>query len=87
MNNNNNNNHYNNYDFFFWLSVVSNWCQLESYQMNQRQLSNDDLMKHLQEQDNVLENQNKILDEQTTKYLKKIIEQNETIIKLLKGGK
>lgn len=83
----NNNNYYNNYDFFFWLSVVSNWCQLESYQMNQRQLSNDDLMKHLQEQDNVLENQNKILDEQITKYLKKIIEQNETIIKLLKGGK
>lgn len=83
----NNNNYYNNYDFFFWLSVISNWCQLESYQMNQRQLSNDDLMKHLQEQDNVLENQNKILDEQITKYLKKIIEQNETIIKLLKGGK
>ena len=77
----------NNYDFFFWLSVVANWCQLESYQMNQKQLSNDDLMKHLQKQDNVLENQNQILDEQTNKYLKKIIEQNETIIKLLKGGK
>lgn len=76
-----------NYDFFFWLSVMSNWCQLESYQMNQKQLSNDDLMKHLQKQDNVLEKQNQILDEQTTKYLKTIIEQNETIIKLLKEEK
>lgn len=77
----------NNYDFFFWLSVMSNWCQLESYRMNQKQLSNDDLMQHLQKQDNVLENQNQILEEQTTKYLKKIMEQNETIIELLKGGK
>ena len=77
----------NDYDFFFWLSVMSNWCQLESYQMNQKQLSNDDLMKHLQKQDNVLENQNRMLDEQTNQYLKKIIEQNETIINLLKGGK
>lgn len=77
----------NNYDFFFWLSVMSNWCQLESYQMNQKQLSNDDLMQHLEKQDNVLENQNKVLEEQTTKYLKKIIEQNELIIKLLEGGK
>lgn len=77
----------NNYDFFFWLAVMSDWCQLESYQMNQKQLSNDDLMKHLQKQDNVLENQNQILDEQTNQYLKKIIEQNETVIRLLKGGK
>lgn len=76
----------NNYDFFFWLSVVSNWCQLESYQMNQKQLSNDDLMQHLQKQDNILENQNKMLDEQTTIYLQKIIKQNEEIISLLEGG-
>lgn len=76
----------NNYDFFFWLSVVSNWCQLESYQMNQKQLSNDDLMQHLQKQDNILENQNKMLDEQTTIYLQKIIKQNEEIINLLEGG-
>lgn len=77
----------NNYDFFFWLSVMSNWCQLESYQMNQKQLSNDDLMKHLQKQDNVLEKQNQMLDEQTTQYLKTIIKQNEEILKILKEGK
>ena len=77
----------NNYDFFFWLSVMSNWCQLESYQMNQKQLSNDDLMKHLQKQDNVLEKQNQMLDEQTTQYLKNIILQNEKILKILKEEK
>ena len=77
----------NNYDFFFRLSVMANWCSLESYQMNQKQLSNDDLTEHLQKQDDVLENQNRILDEQTTKYLKTIVEQNELIISLLKGGK
>ena len=55
--------------------------------MNVTQLSNDDLMKHLLQQDNVL-------DDQTNNYLKKIVEQNETIIKqneeikkLLKGEK
>ena len=73
----------NNYDFFFWLSVMSNWCQLESYQMNQKQLSNDDLMKHLQKQDNVLEKQNQMLDEQTTQYLKTIIKQNQPSISVI----
>ncbi len=77
----------NNYDFFFWLSVMANWCSLESYQMNQKQLSNDDLMEHLQKQDDVLEKQNQILDEQTTKYLKTIVDQNQKIINLLQGGK
>jgi hypothetical protein len=73
--------------FWFWLNVVANYAQIESYEMNQKQLSNQDLMQHLQEQDRVLENQNKVLDEQTNIYLKKIVEQNEEIIRLLKGGK
>lgn len=77
----------NNYDFFFWLSVMSNWCQLESYAMNKKQLSNDDLMRHLQKQDNILESQNKALEEQTKVYLEKIVEQNEEILSILKGGK
>lgn len=70
----------NNYDFFFWLSVVANWCQLESYTMNKQQISNDDLMKHLQSQDGVL-------DEQTNIYLKKIVDQNEEILKYLRREK
>lgn len=77
----------NNYDFFFWLSVMSNWCQLESYEMNKKQLSNDDLMKHLQNQDDILEGQNKMLEKQTNIYLEKIIKQNEKIIHLLEGEK
>lgn len=77
----------NDYDFFFWLSVVANWCQIESYEMNKQQISNDDLMKHLLTQDEVLDNQNKLLQEQTNIYLKEIIKQNEEILNLLKGEK
>ena len=69
----------NNYDFFFWLNVMANWCQLESYQMNKKQISNDEIMKHLNKQDD-------ILDEQTNIYFKKIIQQNEEILKILKGS-
>mgnify|MGYP001862913940 CR=1 FL=1 len=63
---------------YFILSIVANMCQLMNFQMNVSQLSNNDLMKHLLQQD-------KVLDEQTNIYLKKIIEQNEEIIKLLKN--
>lgn len=77
----------NNYDFFFWLSVVANFAQLESYDMNKKQISNDEIMKHLMKQDEILNLQDKMLDEQTNIYLKEIIEQNKTIISLLKGGK
>lgn len=72
--------------FWWWLSVVANYCQIESYEMNRKQLSNGDLMKHLLDQDKVLDYQNKILQEQTNDYLKKIVEQNEIIINLLKKG-
>lgn len=60
------------------LNIVANMCQLMDFQMNMSQLSNDDIMKHLIEQDQVLA-------EQTNIYLKKIVEQNEEIIKLLKN--
>ena len=63
---------------YFVLSIIANMCQLMDFQMNMSQLSNDDLMKHLLQQD-------KALDEQTSIYLKKIVEQNEEIIKLLKN--
>ena len=63
---------------YFILSIIANMCQLMDFQMNMSQLSNDDLMKHLLQQD-------KVLDEQTSIYLKKIVEQNEEIIKLLKN--
>ena len=66
-----------NYNYFV-LNLIANMCQLMDFQLNITQLSNDDLMKHLLQQD-------KVLDEQTNIYLKKIIEQNEEIIKLLKN--
>lgn len=59
--------------FWFWLAVVANYCQIESYELNLKQTSNDEIMKHLQFQDEQL--------------LNKIIQQNDEIIKLLKGDK
>lgn len=67
-----------NNDNYFVLSIVANMCQLMDFQLNITQLSNDDLMRHLLQQD-------RVLDEQTNLYLKKIIDQNEEIIKLLKN--
>lgn len=62
----------NNYDFWFWLSVMANFAQLESYNILLNDFDNYDLMKYLQHQDQLLD---------------KIISQNEEIINLLKGGK
>ena len=66
----------NNYDFWFWLNAIANFAQLESYEMNKKQISNDQIMKHLTSQDLVL-------NEQTEKYLKSI---NEKLDKLLEKG-
>ena len=62
----------NDYSFWFWLAVVANCCQLESYEMLIKDAKNNELMNYLQHQDN--------------DYLKTIVEQNEQIIKLLKKG-
>lgn len=64
------------YDFFFWLGVVANILQIENYRMLLKDTSNNDIMKELQVQDQTL-------SEQTNIYLKKIIEQNEEILKRL----
>lgn len=65
-----------NYDFFFFLEVLANILQVANYQMLTEDASNNDIMKELQIQD-------KVLAEQTNIYLKKIIQQNEEIIKKL----
>lgn len=67
-----------NYDFFFWLGVIANLLQIENYEMLLKDANNNDIMKELQEQD-------QMLSEQTNIYLKKIVEQNEEILRLLKG--
>lgn len=75
-----------NNDYYYMLALLANLMQIADFQMNVTQLSNDDLMKHLLQQDKVLDEQNNVLQEQTNIYLKTIVKQNEEIIKLLKGG-
>ncbi len=66
----------NNYDFWFWLNVIANFAQLESYEMNKKQISTDKLMQHLEKQD-------LILNDQTENYLKRI---DDKLSKLLEKG-
>lgn len=63
----------NDMNFWFLLSIIANFCQIESYQMNKQQIDNSQLLKFMQHQDSDL--------------LEKIIQQNQEIIELLKGGK
>ena len=67
-----------NYDILNIISIASYLLSIQNLQLNQQQASNDDLNKHLQEQDDILQEQNE-------KYLKKIIKQNEEILEFLKG--
>lgn len=69
-----------NYDILNIISIASYLLSIQNLQLNQQDLSNNKLNEHLQEQD-------KILLEQNEKYLSKIIQQNDEILKLLKGGK
>ena len=69
-----------NYDILNIISIASYLLSIQNLQLNQQDLSNNNLNEHLQEQD-------KILSEQNEKYLSKIIKQNEEILGLLKGGK
>ena len=57
-------------NFFFWLGVVANIAQLQSYEILLNDFDNHDLMRFLEHQDQLL----------TT-----IINQNEEILHLLKG--
>lgn len=75
--NNNTNFNWNN-DVLNMMNAMSFILGIMNLELNNRQLSNDELDKHLQDQDNILKDQNET-------YLKKIIEQNEEIINLLKG--
>lgn len=54
------------------LEILSNLLQIKSYEILVNDFNNTDLMKYLKHQDDLLS---------------KIIEQNEQILKLLKGGK
>lgn len=69
-----------NYDILNIISIASYLLSVQNLQLNLQQTSNDDINKHLQDQD-------EILHEQNERYLTKIIQQNEEILTLLKGGK
>lgn len=68
-----------NYDILNIISIASYLLSIQNLQLNQQDLSNDNLNEHLEKQD-------RILYEQNEKYLKEIINQNKQIITLLKGG-
>ena len=69
-----------NYDILNIISIASYLLSIQNLQLIQQDLSNNKLNEHLQEQD-------KILLEQNEKYLSKIIQQNDELLKLLKGEK
>lgn len=69
-----------NYDILNIIAIASYLLSVQNLQLNQKQTSNDELNEHLQKQDDILQEQNE-------KYLLKIIQQNEELLKLLKGGK
>ena len=68
-----------NYDILNIISIASYLLSIQNLQLNQQQVSTNEINRHLQEQDN-------ILHEQNDRYLEKIIEQNKVIINLLKKG-
>lgn len=63
----------NNEDFF---DIFIGFVQILDFMLNVTQVSNDELFKELNKQD-------QILNEQNEKYLKRILENQEKIIKLL----
>lgn len=69
-----------NYDVLNIIAIASYLLSIQNLQLNEKDLSNNKLNEHLQEQDDILHEQNE-------KYLNKIIKQNEEIIELLKGGR
>lgn len=58
------------------LSLMADIAQLLSFAMNTQEVSNDEIFKHLLQQD-------KILDAQNQEFLAKIVQQNEEIIQKL----
>lgn len=74
----------NNEDFFNTFAIVTGILQILDYNLNVKQISNDEIFKKLQKQDKVLEDQTLELQKQTNLYLEKIVSQNNEIISFLK---
>ena len=69
-----------NQDILNIIAIASYLISVENLSLNKQQTSTDELNKHLHEQDDILKEQN-------DRYLEKIIEQNNEIINILKGGR
>lgn len=61
------------------INFIANLLQFVDFYLNISQTSNDKIVKMLNQQD-------KVLFEQTNEYLKKILENQEKILKLLHDG-
>lgn len=68
-----------NQDILNIVAIASYLISVENLSLNKQQTSTDELNKHLHEQDDILKEQN-------DRYLEKIIEQNNEIINILRGG-
>lgn len=64
-------------------SLLTGILQIMDFDLNVKQISNDEIFFKLQKQDKTLENQSKELQKQTNYYLEKIIHQNDEILKKL----
>lgn len=62
--------------FFNTWALMTGILQILDYNLNVNQISNDEILKHLQLQD-------KIINEKINTKLYKIIEQNEIILKII----
>lgn len=73
----------NNNDFFNRWAIITGMIQFLDYDLILKDATNTDLLKELQKQDAILEEHSQELQRQTNYYLKKIIEQNNEILKKL----
>lgn len=62
-------------------TLLTGLLQIMDFDLNVKQISNDEIFFKLQKQDKTLEQQTKELQKQTNYYLEKIIKQNDEILK------
>lgn len=62
-------------------ALLTGLLQIMDFDLNVKQISNDEIFFKLQKQDKTLEQQGKELQRQTNYYLEKIIKQNDEILK------
>lgn len=62
-------------------ALLTGILQMMDFDLNVKQISNDEIFLKLQKQDKTLEQQSKEIQKQTNYYLEKIIKQNDEILK------